>query len=281
MTGMLVLTTAIALLLQVTNVAEVFLVRDTLDASATMFGLIGGCWMAGMFAGSWLVGLAARGDGGLLRWGLGAAGLQAAAITAVAVAPTAWWLMPLFAIGGVGNGAVNVSRQTLVGRRAPEHARGRIFSVVSAVSNLGSVVALGIGGVIVGAVEPRWVYAVCGALCLLATAGYAAPMLRVARAVEEPRVSRAPLPARTTAASTASGTPFARGRHDGAADLEPSHSAASAPATYARQREQRRSAPSPGRSHPVPELPADLLGAGPHGRAARRRVDQGHPGQPE
>jgi hypothetical protein len=72
-----------------------------------------------MFAGSWLVGLGARGDGGLLRWGLAAAGLQAGALAVVAVAPDAWWLMPLFAIGGVGNGAVNVARQTLIGRRAP------------------------------------------------------------------------------------------------------------------------------------------------------------------
>ncbi len=34
---------------------------------------------------------------------------------------------------------------------------------------------------------------------------------------------------------------------------------------------------APRRAHPVPQLPADLLGAGAFGRAARRRADQGHP----
>ena len=87
-----------------------------------------------------------------------------------------------------GNGAVNVARQTLIGRRAPEYARGRIFSVVSAVSNTASVVSLGIGGVVVGLADPRWVYGICGALCVLVTAAYAAPLLRVARETGRPAV---------------------------------------------------------------------------------------------
>ncbi len=192
MLGMLVLASAVALLLQVTNVAEVFLVRDTLRASATMFGLIGGAWMAGMFAGAWLVGLAAKTDGGLLRWGLSAAALQAFALAAVAFVPDASWLIGLFVLGGVGNGAMNVARQTVIGRRAPAHARGRVFSVVTAVSNIGSVVALGVGGAVVGLADPRLVYGICGALCIVAVLGYATSLLRVARALDD-RAARQPM----------------------------------------------------------------------------------------
>lgn len=39
-----------------------------------------------------------------------------------------------------------------------------------------------VGGVVVGIADPRWVYGICGVLCLLVTAGYTAPLLRVARA---------------------------------------------------------------------------------------------------
>ncbi len=183
MTAQLTMTTAVALLLQVTNVAEVFLVRDTFGASATIFGLVGTCWMVGMFAGAWAVGLGARGDAGMLRWGLAAAGLQAVTLTCVAVVPDVWWLMPLFALGGFGNGVSNVARQTTFGRRAPEHARGRIFSVSTAVGNLGSVAALGIGGVVVSLAAPEVIYAICGVLCVLATLGYTPALLRAARQV--------------------------------------------------------------------------------------------------
>jgi MFS family permease len=193
MTAQLAMTTVVALLLQVTNVAEVFLVRDTLGASATLFGAVGTCWMVGMFAGAWAVGLGARDDGGLLRWGLTAAGLQAVTLTCVAVAPSVWWLMPLFAAGGFGNGVSNVARQTTFGRRAPAHARGRIFSVSAAVGNLGSVVALGVGGVVVSLAAPEAIYAVCGVLCVLATLGCAGPLLRMARRVTADERSPAPV----------------------------------------------------------------------------------------
>jgi MFS family permease len=193
MTAQLAMTTVVALLLQVTNVAEVFLIRDTLGASATMFGAVGTCWMVGMFAGAWAVGLGARDDGGLLRWALAAAGLQAVTLTCVAGAPSVWWLMPLFAAGGFGNGVSNVARQTTFGRRAPAHARGRIFSVSAAVGNLGSVVALGVGGVVVSLAEPEVIYAVCGVLCVLATLGYTGPLLRAARRVTADERSPAPV----------------------------------------------------------------------------------------
>ena len=195
MTAQLTMTTAVALLLQVTNVAEVFLVRDTFGASATIFGLVGTCWMVGMFAGAWAVGLGARGDAGMLRWGLAAAGLQAATLTCVAVVPDVWWLMPLFALGGFGNGVANVARQTTLGRRAPEHARGRIFSVSTAVGNLGSVAALGIGGVVVSLAAPDVIYAICGVLCVLATLGYTRPLLRAARRLASEERSPAPVAA--------------------------------------------------------------------------------------
>ena len=37
------------------NVVEVFFIRETLDGSTTMYGLVDGRWMAGMLAGGWLV----------------------------------------------------------------------------------------------------------------------------------------------------------------------------------------------------------------------------------
>jgi len=161
-------------------------VRDTLRASATMFGLIGAVWMAGMFVGSWVVGLRGRGDDSLLRWALIAAGIQALALGGVSLVPNVWWLVGLFAAGGLGNGAMNVVRQTVLGRRAPEHARGRIFAVASAIGNLGSVISLAVGGVIIGVADPRWTYGVCGALCLAATLAYAVPLTRLARQIAEP-----------------------------------------------------------------------------------------------
>src|SRR5205814_7880421 len=88
-----------------------------------------------MMLGAWVVVRGRLGDGAfavaLLVSLAGACGAVALAATVSTVA----WMVPLWAVGGVFNGSVNVSSGVLVARRAPAEARGRAFALFGGVAN--------------------------------------------------------------------------------------------------------------------------------------------------
>jgi MFS family permease len=135
------------------NVAEVFLVRDDLHASATGFGVVQAVFGAGAVLGSWLAGRAASDAARVRVLLVGFAG-TALGVGAAGLAPSLVVLAAVFAMVGVANAAANAASGPLYAVRPPERDRGKVLAAVSGVSRASSVVAMGLGalgGAVLGA----------------------------------------------------------------------------------------------------------------------------------
>ena len=163
------------------NVVEVFLVRSTFGASATWYGVLGAVWGVGLFAGALLAG---RLPQRRLAFGavIGTVGLSVG-LLGYAAAPAIWWVLPASIIGGIANGAINVTGFTLVALRSAETHRGRVMASVNAVACAAQLGAYALGGVVGGLLSPRAVFALAGLAGLLAPALIGARLLTAARTV--------------------------------------------------------------------------------------------------
>ena len=144
------------------NVTEVVLAKVEFDSGDVGFGLMWAASGLGLLIGSlwaprWLElrGILFVYAGALLLMGFGA-------FTA-ALSPNVWVALPCMAIGGIGNGSAVVYNSLLVQRGAPDHLRGRAFTVIMstnfALLGLGMIVA----GPLTDAVGAREVFAISAA----------------------------------------------------------------------------------------------------------------------
>jgi predicted MFS family arabinose efflux permease len=159
-------TVPFVIVLEGVNVVEVFLVRDDLGASATSYGVLQGFFGAGAVGGSWLAGRCA-GDGQRVRALLLGLGGTAVAIALAGMSPTVAFLAAVLVVLGVSNGAVNAALGPLYVVRTAEAERGRVLAAVTGVSRTGSVLALGLGGLVGGVLGARQAFVVSGGLALL------------------------------------------------------------------------------------------------------------------
>ena len=155
--------TAFVLLGMMTNVVQVFLVRETLHASAAWFGGLEAITMAGLACGVLACGRittdAAR------AWAVAAgAAIMSLAALAFGLAPAVLLLVPFAVLAGAGNGMVNVCAATLVMTRTQEQMRGRVSATLGAVLNAASVASLAAGGALAAVLDPRQVYLLAGGL---------------------------------------------------------------------------------------------------------------------
>jgi MFS family permease len=162
------------------NVVEVFLVRSTFGASAAWYGALGAVWGVGLFAGALVAG---RLPQSRLAFGavIGTVGLSAG-LLGYAVAPGIWWVLPASIIGGIANGAINVTGFALVALRSAATHRGRIMASVNAVACAAQLGAYALGGVVGGLLSPRAVFGLAGLTGLLAPALLGSRLLTAARA---------------------------------------------------------------------------------------------------
>src|SRR5215468_8595830 len=116
------------------NVVEVFLVRDTLSASATWYGVVGGTWAIGMLLGS-LIGGRWHDQRALVRVIVCGAVVLSLAMVGYAAAPAVGWLLPVAVAGGAANGLLNLGVAAMIMLRAPEDALGRVSATVNAVTS--------------------------------------------------------------------------------------------------------------------------------------------------
>jgi MFS family permease len=174
------------------NVADVFLVRGVLHSTTTMYGLLTGVWTGAAMIGGWLLARRDRGDAGISVAMLGALGLACAAVLAMGLAPSLVWLVPIFLLGGVGNGMLNVAGGALLSRRTPAESRGRAFALFGAVINGASAMGFLLGGVLLGVLPVRATVAAAGVFGLVVTGVAAVPMLRAAA---RERIAALPHPA--------------------------------------------------------------------------------------
>ena len=151
------------IVLEGVNVVEVFLVRDELGASATTYGLLEAFFGAGAVAGSWAAGRlltdAARVRGVLI--GLVGTTLS---IGLAGLAPTVAVFSVCLVLLGTFNGAANAAVGPLYVLRPAAADRGKVLAAINGVSRAGSILALGLGGV-VGGLLGAWVTFVGGAVC--------------------------------------------------------------------------------------------------------------------
>jgi MFS family permease len=177
----------------IVNVVEVFLVRGTLEASPQLFGVVTAMWPAGMVLGAWAqarLAERARDDATLVIWLFTTLAPTAAMIALVSVVGSAIWIVPLWLIGGVLNGADNVLLTTLMGRRAAPEARGRVAAVMQATIQGSLLVGYVVGGFAVGRLDPRVVVFASGVAGLIAVVAVL-PWVRatVAQVRREPLVT--------------------------------------------------------------------------------------------
>jgi MFS family permease len=159
------------------NVVEVFLVRETLHASAGWYGAIGGTWALGMVVGSMLAGRL-KAPPTFARTLVIASGALSAGLAGYAVAPAVGWILPFAVLGGIGNGLCNVCAGALIAIRTPEAVRGRVGAVTNAIASGSQTGAYLLGGLAAGVLAPRAIFLLAGGLGLAAVATFGPALVR-------------------------------------------------------------------------------------------------------
>jgi MFS family permease len=138
-------------------------VRDTLQASPRLFGMVSGNVGLGMLVGTQVIRrLSARlTDTTLVLAGL--AGIGAGVLLLGAMPHIAAALTSTFVIG-FAFGAIIVPAQTLIQRETPHDMLGRVGSTNSSVIFLGQILGLAVSGVLAQLVGVRLVFFLCAAL---------------------------------------------------------------------------------------------------------------------
>jgi MFS family permease len=164
---------------EVTNVVEVFLVRDVLGAGTTAFGLLGAGMASGLVAGSLLAGRPVSQPHRALRAVLAALAL-ALALALGGLAPSIWAFAVLWCGLGAVNGIVNVDASTLLLERTPEPARGRVLARASAMTRGSALGAMALGGLAGGLLGARATFVASGLVMALVAF---AVLVRIRRAL--------------------------------------------------------------------------------------------------
>ncbi len=118
-------------------------------------------------------------------------GLCCAGVLAGAAVPTVGWLVPLWLVGGVLNGGLNVFLAMVMARRVPADARGRAFAVQGAAIQGAGLLGDRPGGLLLEAFAPRALIAACGLAGLVVVALVAVPVTRAVRGERTRRLERA------------------------------------------------------------------------------------------
>ncbi|WP_405428196.1 MFS transporter [Micromonospora sp. NBC_00617] len=166
------------------NVIEVFFIRETLNGSATTYGLVGAAWMAGMLSGGWLAARLARrldDDSALVRAVLIALAGCSLMVLLAALVPTAGVLVPLWLVAGAANGAGNVFANLLIARRVPGAMHARAYASFGAAVQGGSMAGYLLGGALLTQGSPRALIAAAGAAGLLVVLVFVPVVARVVR----------------------------------------------------------------------------------------------------
>ncbi|GAA4596101.1 MFS transporter [Actinoplanes octamycinicus] len=149
------------------NVIEVFFIRDTLGASATVYGLVAASWTVGMVLFTPFFGRVPR-HRLTIRVVLVLLAGSCAAVLAAATATSAGWLVPLWIFGGACNGGLNVCLAVIVADRVPSEVHGRAFAAVTAVVQGAGLLGYLLAGPLVEQFDARVLVAGAGAAGLLA-----------------------------------------------------------------------------------------------------------------
>ncbi len=164
----------------VDNVAAPFRFVDQLGASSTEYGLYLTIWGAGALLGVQV--MARRRGRGLVLALAGGNLLIGLAIAGIGAAPTLVLAFVASAVGGIGNGMINVAQNALVAAHTPAAAHGRAFSAASATSQTAIGVGTAAGSPLVSLLGANVAMIGAGALsAVTATGGLAQALYRGSR----------------------------------------------------------------------------------------------------
>jgi MFS family permease len=169
--------TAAVLFAGVTNIGEVILARDVLGAGGSGLAALVAAHGVGTVLGS----MAARFELAFQWRRAYVAGLACMAVDLLlcAISPSLWLLLPVFVLGGFGNGFALVHDRLLLGGAVPDELHGRVFALQKALTSFafaGSFVAASVL-ISAGGVQLTFAIAAAGMACVVATS---APRLRSA-----------------------------------------------------------------------------------------------------
>jgi MFS family permease len=164
------------IVLEGVNVVEVFLIRDDLGGSATTYGLLEAFFGAGAVLGSWAAGRLATDSSRVRGVIVGLAG-TALSVGFAGLAPTLAILAVCLVLLGTFNGGASAALGPLYVLRPADADRGKVLAAISGVSRAGSIVALGLGGLVGSLLGPRATF-VGGSVCALLVVGGLALSLR-------------------------------------------------------------------------------------------------------
>ncbi len=149
------------------NVAEVVFATESLDAGSTGFGILVAASGVGLTIGSFATPVV-MGSLGLHRLYVFAIVLMAVGWGFAAAAPRLWVAVPLVVVATVGNGMAIVCNQVLIQRGSPDRLRGRAIAVLMSTTYATMAVAMAGAGLLVDAFGGRVVWALAGAVYVLA-----------------------------------------------------------------------------------------------------------------
>lgn len=183
--GVVAAFTAFIVAIGAINVVEIFLVTETLHASAAGYGLLGGCFGLGALTTAATAELqraiVARVEflliGGCLGISAGMAVLGGASTLGFAALGAV--------LAGAGNGMVNVHGVVVILGRTPDAIRGRVMAAVQGIFGAASILGLLVGGLAATAFAPRSVILGAAAASVLATLVTLRPMLASAGTTSE------------------------------------------------------------------------------------------------
>jgi MFS family permease len=174
---LLMSSTAAVLCAGVTNVGEVVLAREVLGLGGSGLALL----VASAGLGTVLGSLAAR-SSVVWQWRrayITGLACMAADLVLSAIAPELWLLMPIFAIGGFGNGFALVHDRLLLGQAVPTALHGRVFALQKGLTSLAFAGSFAGASALIAVVGVQHTFLLAGA-GMLAVVLVAAPRLRAA-----------------------------------------------------------------------------------------------------
>jgi MFS family permease len=184
------------------NVIDVFFIRQTLHASATVYGLVAAAWIVGMVFGAVVWGRQRPDDVGTAKALLLTNFATGVAIAVAGLMPHVGWVVPLWLLGGVLNGMENVAIGVILGSRVPPEVRGHASAIFNSIASGANAFGYLAGGVLLAVASPRLLVVACGLAGMTAAAIFGLPLARAMRherATHDTSAADGPLP-RTIAA---------------------------------------------------------------------------------
>jgi MFS family permease len=174
---------AVVLVGGTTNVVEVFLIRGSLGASPSVFGVVGALFTTSFVVGALLAGNRPALDPARARRAVLAALVLALGLVFAGIAPGIWVFAIAWIVVGVSNGGINADVGTLIYSRTPEAFRGRVLARVGAMVSSAEVGALAIGGAAGSLLGARATF-LAGGLLMAAVAAALLARLAATRGVD-------------------------------------------------------------------------------------------------